>query len=488
MAQQALPAGRATTRNRAMFGLLDARGWGWASVKAVFWFILIIFLLGYIPDRAYYFVVNRTIDIGILAWSPINFCPPENETLPCPAPVGAAVPWEIAPEQIYLPEPRTDGVVSQSGTRLLFVGGRNDAGEPTDTTFVSTVSGPGNFAEWEVGPPLPEARADAAVAFSGGTIFVAGGYGPDGDPTSQVYVLTTSGQTGELGEWQRADETGLDIELPHPMAGAVLMPATDGLFIVGGTEDGTTPTKEVWKTTFDRSGRLGPWVKQADLFTEVMDHSAALIGDYMWVYGGTSASGPTRTVQRGEFGTAEQQQLTTLVRFGVRGGSTDLPEPRTNAAGFSASGALYLVGGSDGTAPQTEMYWALPDGSGNIPEWKHLPQSDLPESSGGIEGSAPIALGPDAVLIGGQTSNGVVAGAARANLAPQEPFFQLGLVGATVPALKIDGEIGQQLGYLAANSVGIGNFVILLIVGWAFAHKEKVAELRDNFRERRARR
>ena len=45
-----------------------------------------------------------------------------------------------------------------------------------------------------------------------------------------------------------------------------------------------------------------------------------------------------------------------------------------------------------------------------------------------------------------------MAGATRANLAPQEPFFQLGLVGATVPALKIDGEIGQQLGYLAANT------------------------------------
>jgi hypothetical protein len=486
MAQRALPAGRATTRSRALFGLLDARGWGWASVKAVFWFILIVFMLGYIPDRAYYFVVNRTIDIGILAWSPINFCPPANESLPCPAPVGATVPWEIAPTEIYLPEPRTNGVVSQSGTRLLFVGGNDDAGQPTDTTFVSTVSGPGNFAEWTDGPRLPEARADAGVAFFGGTIFVAGGYGPDGNPTDQVYVLTTSGQSGELGEWQRADETGLDIQLPHPVAGAVLLPGPDGMFIIGGTEDGTTPSKEVWKTTFDRSGKLGPWVKQADLYTAVMNHSAAMSGDYVWVYGGTSSEGPTQTVQRGEFGT--ELQLATLVRFGVKGGSTDLPEPRTNAAGFAASGALYLVGGNDGTSPQTEMYWAVPDSGGNIAEWKHLAQSDLPESSGGLEGAAPIVLGPDAVLIGGQTSNGVVAGAVRANLAPQEPFFQLGLVGATVPALKIDGEIGQQLGFLAANSVGIANFVILLLIGYAFAHKEQMVALREKLKARRARR
>jgi Kelch motif protein len=486
MAQQALPAGRATTRNRVFFGLFDSQGWGWASLKAVFWFVVIIFMLGYIPDRAYYFVVNRTIDIGILAWSPINFCPPTNETLPCPPPVGSAVPWEGAPAEISLPAPRTDGAVSQSGSKLLYIGG-SDGNAPVDTTYVSTVSGPGNFDAWTEGPALPEARADAAVTFSGGSIFLAGGFGPDGAPTDTMYVLTTSGETGELGDWQTAEEAELpEIALPHAFAGAVLVPASDGMFIVGGTQDGTTPIKEVWKTTFDRTGKLGPWVRQADLYQEAMFHSAASVGDYVWVWGGTSAAGPTKTVQRGEFGTGGD--LTKLVRFGVAGGATDLPEPRTNAAGFAASGALYVVGGNDGTSPQTEMYWAVPNAQGNIAEWKHLAQSDLPDTIGGLEGSAPILLGPDAVLIGGTTPGGVVAGAARANLAPQEPFFQLGLVGATVPALKIDGEIGQQLGYLAANTVGIANFVILLFVGWAFAHREKVAAARDWVRNRRSRR
>jgi hypothetical protein len=93
MAQQALHSGTRQTRSRAFFGLLDANGWGWASLKAAFWFILLIFLLGYIPDRAYYFTVNQTIDLGILAWSPVNFCPEGNLSLPCPAPAGAAVPW-----------------------------------------------------------------------------------------------------------------------------------------------------------------------------------------------------------------------------------------------------------------------------------------------------------------------------------------------------------------------------------------------------------
>jgi len=36
MAQQALPAGTTQTRGRALFGLLDGNGWGWATLKAAF--------------------------------------------------------------------------------------------------------------------------------------------------------------------------------------------------------------------------------------------------------------------------------------------------------------------------------------------------------------------------------------------------------------------------------------------------------------------
>ena len=90
MAQQALGPGTAVPRRRALFGLLDADGWGWASVKAFAWLIIIIFMLGYLPDRAYYLTVGRTVDLGVLVWSPINLCPPSNQNLPCPAPVGRA--------------------------------------------------------------------------------------------------------------------------------------------------------------------------------------------------------------------------------------------------------------------------------------------------------------------------------------------------------------------------------------------------------------
>src|SRR3954453_20485379 len=95
MAQQALYPGTTRTRGRAFFGLLDANGWGWASLKATFWFILLVFMLGYVPDRAYCFTVNKTIDLGILACSPINFGAERHRALPAAPPVGPVAAWEF---------------------------------------------------------------------------------------------------------------------------------------------------------------------------------------------------------------------------------------------------------------------------------------------------------------------------------------------------------------------------------------------------------
>jgi Kelch motif len=482
MAQQALNPGTTQTRGRALFGLLDASGWGWASLKAVFWFVLLVFMLGYIPDRAYYFTVNKTIDLGILAWSPINFCPEGNKSLPCPAPVGAVVPWETSPTEIDLPEARTDGAVVQSGTTLMYIGG-SDGKTASDATYVSKVSGPGNFDKWTTGPKLPQPRSDAGVVYSGGKIYVVGGVGADGKPTTTTYVLTPDATTGALGEWQTSEQAKVELDLPEPRAGSVLIAGTDGLFLIGGT-DGTRPTNTVYKSTFDKTGVPGKWtVEPGKLFTPVTDASAAIIGAFMWVYGGTMADGTvTATVQRGQFGVNDQ--ATQVVQYGVANGPVNLPAPRADFSGFAANGNLYAVGGTDGKAPQRTVFWGVPTTDGNIPEWKNIATSDLPPS--GNAGGAPLILGPNAIIIGGTTTDGVQKGSVRANIAPAEPFFQLGLFGATVPALKIDGEIGQQLGYLNANTIGIINFAIFVAIGWAFAHKTQIREWRERRKREKA--
>jgi hypothetical protein len=479
MAQQ-LTAGMTVPRRRALFGLLDADGWGWASVKAFVWLVFIIMILGYVPDRAYYFTVSRTIDLGVLIWSPINLCPPENASLPCPAPLGAVVPWQASPPELSLPAPRTDGSIIQVGTKLLYIGG-SDGEKAQADVYVANVVGTGNFDKWEAGPSLPAPRSDASVAYVAGKIYLIGGVDADGNPTTTTYVLTPT--NGALGEW--AEETA-NLVLPDPRSGAAAAATADGLLLIGGS-NAAGPVKTTRKALLDANGILGKWQPQADLVNAQSDGTAAVAGDFVWLFGGHDANGPVATVQRGTLGLAAAEGLPEnpdqgkLVQWGVTP-SANLPAPRDDPAAWSVQGVLYVAGGDDGTGPQTELYWAPPTADGAIAEWKHLEQSDLPVPQ---TGGATVVNGPAATIVGGETPDGVVATSLRGNVAPQPPFFRLGLVGATVPGLTIQGEIGQQLGYLNAAGAGTVDFIILILIGWAFAHKERTRSILGRLFRRR---
>jgi N-acetylneuraminic acid mutarotase len=464
----ALGPGMIVPRKRALFGLLDADGWGWATVKAFFWLVFIILILGYIPDRAYYFTVNRTIDLGLLVWSPINFCPSDNETLPCPAPTGAVVPWHASPPELDLPAARTDGTAIQLGTKVLYIGG-SDGQAAQSTVYAAELSGTGNFDKWAEGPPLPEPRSDAAVIAISGTVFVVGGYGADGKPTTTAWSMTPDPTTGVFGEWTPVD----NLTLPEARAGAAAVNTPSGMLLIGGVGPSGGTVNTTYGSQLDNSGKLGKWDTEAPMARPQADGFAAIIGDYLWVYGGHDDAGAVGAVQRATFGSqAPEGQPANpnqgkVVQWAISN-EANLPAARDNAAGWNANGTLYLVGGDDDSGPQKELYWSIPTIDGNIPEWLHLPQSDLPV---GLVGGSAFATGPNVVIVGGQTAEGVIKASLRANTAPQTPFFQLGPFGATVPGLKIDGEIGQQLGYANAAGAGTLDFIILIIIGWAFAHK-----------------
>jgi hypothetical protein len=358
--------------------------------------------------------------------------------------------------------------------------------------FVTSTTGIGNYAPWEAGPPLPAPRADAAVVTFGGSLYVIGGSDAEGAPTSTVFRLTPP-LSGGLPEWESLD----DLALPAPVSGASAAAAADGIFVIGGVGE-SGPGVATWKSRLVQ-GELTNWARQADLAEPNSDGVATVVGDYVWLLGGDAGAGPVRTVQVGVIGSgtaagegeaepspsaspgaeAADPQTITRWRFSDQ---TNLPEARTEASGFSLNNTLYLMGGSDGANPKKELWWATPDATGAIPGWKHLAESDLEEA---VSGAAAYASGSNAFVFGGTAAGGATNVVQRANMAPQEPFFQLGILGATVPALKIDGEIGQQLGYLNAAGAGTVNFIVLLLIGWAFAHKEQSRRLLARILRRR---
>ncbi len=489
MAQLALPPGAA--HRRVVFGLLDANGWGWAFVKASFWFFLMIFLLGYIPNLAYYFTVGNTIDVGYNAIPIVNLCDAGNDRpasgdipaakIPCPAPPGTVIPWQPNPAELALPAPLTGMLALQSGTHMYLVGGNNGSGA-TNQVLVTTVSADGNFQPWAQGPALPDARTNATLALFGGVPYVIGGLDASGAPTNTVYAGQLA--NGEITGWIVADGTNSSpkLQLPVALSDAGVGVAQSSLYLVGGkTADGLSD--KVYQSSIT-AGTLQPWQEIAALPLPEARAGAAvtILGDFLYVVGGEGPNGTTNQVYRLGLDNGAPATLpsdaSTLQGWATptAGSSGNLPEPRSHAASFINNGGLYVIGGSDANgAPTNSNYWTVPNAtSGDISSWS---QSDATDLLTPRAGAAVAAIGSTAFVMGGDDANGPTTSEERAGLSPKPPFFRLGLFGATIPALSIKGEIGQQLGYINAMTVGIINFVILVAIGVMFSHQRQTMVL-----------
>ncbi len=308
-----------------------------------------------------------------------------------------------------------------------------------------------------------------------GAPYVIGGRDAAGNPTTTGFKGTL--KDGALTSWEAA----ADVALPVPLADAAGIATINGIFVFGGRSTDNAPSAKVYQAVLGTgaSAKLGKWaeVTQLPLPEARADHTAVLNGNFIYVLGGTGPSGVSNSVFFLALGTTGSPKVnpTTNLPFGwgvsvAQSAGYALPEPRARHVTFTNSGAIYVIGGAaaDGSL-QTTNLWAVPDPvSGTIPRgWNRLPASDLPDA---VAQAGVANIASTAFLIGGDTANGPTGGAVRANLAPARPFFRLGLFGVTVPALSIKGEIGQQLGYLAAGGAALGLFVLLTIIGIAYAH------------------
>jgi hypothetical protein len=468
VAQRAIPSG--TTRRRTAFGLLDADGWAAAFWKGMFWFATVLFLLGYLPNIALYLTIRETVQIGYNVISVVNLCDAANGDLPCPVPAGAVVPWQASPPEVALPEGRADAGAFQGGLDLYLVGGTGPTG-PTASVLKTTTTEDGNFGPWSEGAPLPEPRTDAAFVAVNGRPFVIGGLDAEGAPTTTVYAATL--EEGAVTGWEELEA----LSLKAPVSGAMAVATTSGIYLMGGAgADGLSAS--TWQAGIKPDSdppELVPWVERPELTLPDATgqpngraHAAAgLIGDGIYVVGGETTLGPTGDVLRlhlddeGNPVRSGEAPDAPIVPWAVSLGASSLPAARVDAAGFTNGGAIYVVGGHDGTGtPVATTYWAVPEATtGDIAAWQTLSQDDLPSAR--VAGSAAV-VGAHAYVVGGADSAGPLTDTLRANLAPKAPFFQLGLIGATVPGLAIPGAIGIQLAELNASLVATGAFVVLI--------------------------
>jgi hypothetical protein len=309
---------------------------------------------------------------------------------------------------------------------------------------------------------------------------VIGGRDASGVPTDTVFAGTPDAESGRVTTWTES----ADLKLPAPRADAAVVVSGDGIFLIGGRDaEGVVAT--VWQAPLNATtGALRAWRPNEPLADGRAGATAFLQGTHLFLYGGVDASGPTTAVVRGEVA-AEGETIGQVTRWlaptAEFADQTNLPIARAGAMGFVSNGILYHVGGEGGAG---ELYWSVPDAEGNLTGWKTLPESDLPADLQ-LADAAPVVSGPHAFLVGGTVAGSPTQGVARASLTPPQPYFQVGLFYVVVPALGIQGEVGQQLSYLAAAGAATGNFVLLLLIGYAYNHKAQTKALWERFRNRR---
>ncbi len=505
-ADRALPAG--AVRRRSFFGLFDAQGWTWATLKAVFWFVFIWVTIGYLPDRAYYFTVLKTVDLNAFVgfervfglqqppyFPVVNFCPPSNGSIECPAPPGGMTNWQSSPSELALPQARIEAAALQAGTHIFLAGGRGPDRNPVSTVFVTSRLGlpleqtggvpveTGNLVPWTSGSELPAARADMASTSFIGKLYLIGGTDPDGQPATTVWVGVPDPKTGQVEQWDAPS----DLALPAARSGAAAVSLPTGLLVVGGS-DGSTPTTTVYFNRFDTraagGGKFTGWVEEPAELTlpeARVGATAYPAPGFVYVVGGLGPDGqPTRSVFRLSLTLCPGDPNANCEARDMPGQwasapeSLQLPGPRAGAAGIFVNGTMYVIGGRDQSGAVATVLWAIPETQDQFAKgdlrnggWQHRAETDLRVAR---SGAGAAAIGSYAFVLGG-AEEGAATSLERANLAPAAPFFRLGVAGVTVPALEIKGEIGQQLGYIAALTVFTVDFVLLTIIGWAFHHR-----------------
>src|SRR5260221_1612461 len=182
------------------------------------------------------------------------------------------------------------------------------------------------------------------------------------------WSLPTVGDKGDVGAWAPVqDAKTTAITLPEARAGSSVIAVTDGLLVAGGRDANGKPSNKVWKSTLDKDGALAAFVEQSPLVDGVADAGNALVGEYVWIWGGTDAKGPTATVQVGHYGapgvslpgaTAGPPTIAPTpapsgtvipprIEQWASSAAINLPAPRTGASSFTSNGTIYSGGGSD---------------------------------------------------------------------------------------------------------------------------------------------
>ncbi len=182
---------------------------------------------------------------------------------------------------------------------------------------------------WTPLTPSPLARTEVSAAAVGRSIYVVGGYGTGGAPSSQVerYDVDT-------------DSWSLVAPMPRPLNHTAAVAYAGDLYLVGGYTGlpfslgiGTGGIADSTDSFLRYDPQSDTWSEQPPAPTKRAATAAAVIGDRLYVAGGADSFQPLTDFEIYDFGT------------GTWSTGPELPLATEHTAGAAAGGDYYVVGG-----------------------------------------------------------------------------------------------------------------------------------------------
>lgn len=274
---------------------------------------------------------------------------------------GSLAPLHVAAvrSDITLPEARTRAVAVAVGSTLMVCGGLTGAGV-TSGTIWSIDPGTGHVAK---GGTMAAPVHDGGAALLGSQGIIVGG--------GKVFAGSVS---------QRLDPSGSTIvigKLPAVRADLAVVSVAGGLLVVGGgTPAG--PDTRVLATTDGHAFRT-----VAHLRVGVRYAATVVLGDVVYVIGGSTPSGDTSVIQ-------SIDPRTGTVRI-----VGNLPHALSEASAFVLGGELLIAGGRRAGRAQAGI-WRFDPSDGHISSAGRLPYA--------VADAAVVVQQGTAYLIGGEST------------------------------------------------------------------------------------
>ena len=221
---------------------------------------------------------------------------------------------------------------------------------------------------WTPLPPASQPRSEVAAARVGGSIYVAGGFGPGDHTTSSVERYDITGR-----RWRRAPS--MPVALNHPAAVAY----RGRLYVSGGYSSGhglSSPSRVLLRY----SPRTRRWSRLPRAPTPRAAHAAAVIAGRLYVAGGSGDSGSLSSLEIYDFARRRWSS------------GPDFPGPaRNHTTGVASGGLFYVLAGRD-----AQNYTTAERYDPRRRAWEALP--DMRTARGGI---ASVRLGDGRIVVFG---------------------------------------------------------------------------------------